>query len=267
MNFIMVNNLDNSIKKNKESKSMFLAVIFWLIVWELLARFIGHDILLVSPVSVLFRLGELAFTGEFWNSIFFSFLRIIGGFVLALAAGMIFAVISSVSRIFCVLMEPPIEVIKATPVASFIILLLIWVSSKNLSAVTAFLMVLPVVYANILAGIRSTDRGLLEMAQVFRVSPWKKFRYIYVSQVMPFFETACSLSLGLCWKAGIAAEVIGIPSGSMGEKLYEAKVYLQTADLFVWTLTIILISVCFEKVFLWIVDILCARVSGIRKRV
>ena len=144
--------------------------------------------------------------------------------------------------------------IKATPVASFIILVLIWVPSRNLSVIISFLMVLPVIYTNVLNGIRSTDPKLLEMARVFRVPLIRRIRYIYLSQLLPFLRTGFSLSLGLCWKAGVAAEVIGIPKGSIGEKLYEAKVYLETADLFSWTLVIVLISVIFEKLFLRLID-------------
>lgn len=122
--------------------------------------------------------------------------------------------------------------VKAVPVASFIILILIWVPSRNLSIVISFLMVLPVIYTNVLNGIRSTDPKLLEMARVFRIPLFRRIRYIYLSQLLPFLRTGFSLSLGLCWKAGVAAEVIGIPKGSIGEKLYEAKVYLETPDLF-----------------------------------
>ena len=75
---------------------------------------------------------------------------------------------------------------------------------------------------------------------------------MYLSQVMPYATTACKLGLGLCWKAGIAAEVIGIPTGSIGEKLYKAKVYLETPDLFAWTIVIIAVSVGFEKIFMFI---------------
>lgn len=122
-------------------------------------------------------------------------------------------------------------------------------------------MVLPVVYTNMFEGISRVDGQLLEMADVFQVSVFKKFRYIYLSQLMPYFKSACSLSLGLCWKAGVAAEVIGIPDGSIGEKLYEAKVYLETPDLFAWTLTIVLLSVCFEKAFLFMVKILARKIE------
>ena len=123
---------------------------------------------------------------------------------------------------------------------------LIWIPSRNLSVFISFLMVLPVIYTNILEGIQQTDSKILEMAKVFQVNPGRKIRYIYVSQVLPYFLSACRLSLGMCWKAGVAAEVIGVPSGSIGEKLYNAKIYLNTPDLFAWTIVIIVISFVFE---------------------
>lgn len=240
--------------KGNKSNIKIWAVLFWLLVWEIAARSIGQEILLVSPAVVLLKFLQLSFTFQFWQSVVFSLLRIIGGFLLALCAGIILAAISSVNTFIKELIRPIIAVIKAVPVASFIILVLIWVPSRNLSVVISFLMVLPVVYQNILEGIERMDVQLLEMAQVFQVPYGRRLRYIYLSQIMPFFKTAASLSLGLCWKAGIAAEVIGIPKGSIGEKLYEAKIYLQTPDLFAWTLTIVLLSVGFEKIFLLIVD-------------
>lgn len=250
----------NSITAGKKQVKVW-AVILWLFLWEIVARFIGQEILLVSPVIVLLKFLELIITVEFWQSIAFSFVRIIGGFFLALLAGIILAGFSSVSSTVRELTAPLIAVIKAMPVASFIILLLIWVSSRNLSFIISFLMVLPVVYTNMLEGIRRVDGQLLEMAEVFQVTVFKKFRFIYLSQLLPYFKSACSLSLGLCWKAGVAAEVIGIPDGSIGEKLYEAKVYLQTPDLFAWTLTIVLLSVCFEKIFLYGVRILVNKIE------
>ena len=113
-------------------------------------------------------------------------------------------------------------------------------------------MVLPIVYANMLEGIRQTDQKLLEMAKLFRVGAGRRLLYIYLPQLRPYLITACSVALGLSWKAGIAAEVIGIPDGSIGERLYEAKVYLNSADLFAWTVVIIAVSIAFEKLFLWL---------------
>ena len=115
-------------------------------------------------------------------------------------------------------------------------------------------MVFPPVYLNVLEGIRQTDGKLLEMARVFRAPLWRQIRGIYIPSVMPYFRTAVSLGLGLCWKAGVAAEVIGLPAGSVGEQLYNAKVYYMMPDLFAWTAVIVLVSALFEKLFLHLVD-------------
>ena len=147
------------------------------------------------------------------------------------------------------LLAPLVVTIKSVPVASFVILILVWVSSEHLSVAISFLMAFPIVYTTMLEGIEQTDRGLLEMADIFDIDPFNRLRFIYASQVLPYFQAACSLSLGMCWKAGIAAEVIGLPAMSIGEHLYEAKVYLATSDLFAWTLVIICISILGETLF------------------
>ena len=230
-----------------------LAVLFWIAVWQIASMWLGQEILLASPVSVIRRLFELIFTGDFWHSAGFSFGRIVLGFSMALILGILLAVLAFLSRTVEILVNPVLTAVKSTPVASFIILCLIWIPSRNLSVFISFLMVLPVIYTNILEGIRQTDRQILEMAKVFQVSMGRQIRYIYVSQILPYFVSACRLSLGMCWKAGVAAEVIGVPKGSIGEKLYNAKIYLETPDLFAWTIVIIVISVVFEKCFLWLV--------------
>lgn len=226
------------------------AVLFWLLLWQLASMGLKQEILLASPVSVAGKLGQLVFTAEFWTSVFFSFIRIVSGFLLALVLGILLAALASRFRMFSVLLQPLITVIKSTPVASFIILCLVWIPSRNLSVFISFLMVLPVIYTNISQGIQDTDQKLLEMAEVFSIGTGKKIVYIYVSQVLPYLLSGCSLALGLCWKAGTAAEVIGVPAGSIGEKLYHAKIYLNTPDLFAWTIVIIGVSYLFEKCFL-----------------
>ncbi len=243
-----ITNADHKIKYRTCYKVMGAAV--WIIVWQLASMWLKQEILLASPVSVIKRLTELVILKDFWKSIAFSFGRIILGFFLALILGTALAALSSGFLAVEMLMEPLIIVIKATPVASFIILCLIWIPSRNLSVFISFLMVFPVVFTNILEGIRQTDKQLLEMADSFGAGLLKKVEFVYLSQVQPYVATACKLGLGLCWKAGIAAEVIGIPTGSIGEKLYKAKVYLETPDLFAWTIIIIAVSVGFEKLFM-----------------
>ena len=148
------------------------------------------------------------------------------------------------------LLAPAMLAIKSIPVASFIILALILFSSRNLAVPISFLIVLPVLYSNVLGGIRAADSQLMEMARVFRIPVGRSIRYVYLPQVMPYFLSACGSALGLCWKSGIAAEVIGMPEGSIGEQLQQAKVYLDTPDLFAWTLVIVLVSLAFERAFL-----------------
>ena len=238
----------------KKRKIALWAVAFWLIVWEIASISIGQEILLVSPVDVLIKLKDLIVEAEFWNAIGFTLIRIIGGFLLALVLGLIFAIVSVRYRFIRELLEPFIRTIKAIPVASFIILVLIWISSANLSIVISFLMVFPIIYTNIYEGIVQTDAKMIEMADVFKMDLKQRVRYIYCSQVIPYLQSACSISLGMCWKAGIAAEVIGMPDNSIGENLYNAKIFFDTPSLFAWTVVIICISIIFEKLFMKLIS-------------
>ena len=231
----------------KKASLRLWAVAFWLVVWQLAAMALRAayphgELLLASPVNVLLRLGQLAVTAAFWRTVAWSAIRIFGGFLISTVLAVVLAALAAWKTWFRELMEPLAAAIKAVPVASFISL---FISAR---------MVFPPVYLNVLEGICRTDRRLLEMARVFRVPLGRRLRGIYLPQVMPYFRTAVSLGLGLCWKAGAAAEIIGLPAGSMGERLYTAKVYFQTADLFAWTVTIVAVSVAFERLFLALVD-------------
>ena len=228
-----------------------LAVLFWIAIWQFASMYLKQEILLASPVSVIKRLTELIVMGDFLEICGVQFRKDYTGIFSGFDPGN-----GSGGAFFCFFCCGSADGAidhgdKATPVASFIILCLIWIPSRNLSVFISFLMVFPVVYTNILEGIRQTDKQLLEMADSFGAGVGKKLQFIYLSQVMPYAVTACKLGLGLCWKAGIAAEVIGIPAGSIGEKLYKAKVYLETPDLFAWTIVIIAVSVGFEKIFMF----------------
>ena len=213
---------------------------------------VGIDILLVSPWTVAVRLFQLIFERDFWPTVLFSILRISAGFSLGFLLGTLLAVAAGRSGLTETLLWPYVTGVKSVPVASFIISL-IWLKNSQLAVFISFLMVFPVIYSNVLQGIKSTDPALLEMASLYRV-PWKrKLFYIYIPAIRPYLLSACSVSLGMSWKAGIAAEVIGVVRGSIGEKLYDAKIYFLTADLFAWTVMIVLISVIFEKTILFLI--------------
>ena len=208
---------------------------------------VGVDLLLVSPVKVAARLGTLWMEPGFWSSVLFSLGRIGGGFLLAFGVGCLAAAAAGRFPVVEVFLRPYVVSIKAVPVASFIIISLIWLRAGQLAAFIAFLMVFPVVYSNVLQGLKSTDRKLLEMAELYRV-PWRRrLVYLYLPQTKPYILSAASVGMGLAWKAGVAAEVIAVANGSIGDRLYEAKIYFQTADLLAWTVVIVLLSVGCEK--------------------
>ena len=228
------------------------AVLVWLAVWQLIAWWVDAPILLVSPLTALKRLLELAFEAAFWRAV-------------ALLGAVLAAAAYRFRRVRELLM-PLVAAVKAVPVASFVILVLLWVSSRNLSVVISLLIGFPVIYANVLAGLDSTDPRLIEMARVFRVPFRRQLSTVYLSQVAPFLRSGLSLAIGLCWKSGVAAEVIGIPSGSIGEKLYKAKIYLETPDLFCWTVAVVVLSIGCEKLLGLMMDVLERRAFGCWKR-
>ena len=230
-----------------------------LAVWQGISMLVGMDMLLASPVKVMERLGTIWREKDFLSTVLFSMGRIFGGFLLAFVTGIGLALLAGRFRTVEILLWPYVVTIKSVPIASFIILCLIWFSYTQMTVFIAFLIAFPVIYTNVLHGIRSTDPQLLEMASLYRVRGIRKLFYVELPGIMPFLTSACSVAIGMAWKAGVAAEVIGVINGSIGQKLYDAKIYFQNADLLSWTLIIILLSVAGEKAFVWMIRFLYGR--------
>ena len=227
-----------------------LAVVFWLVIWHVASVFIANSIIIVSPIAAFVRLFQLATEAAFWQSISFSLVRIMLGFSLAVVLGMVIAALTSISKTLHTLALPPINVIKAIPVASFTILALMWIDSSNLSVFIAFVTVLPIVYFNTHEGIKNTDSKLLEMSKIFAVPKKRVIAHIYIPSVLPYIISAAASGLGFAFKAGVAAELIGLARHTIGFNLHTARIFLQTADLLAWTMAIVLLSYIMEKIFL-----------------
>ena len=226
-----------------------IAVVIWLGVWQAVAMAVGERILLASPLAVIKRMFTLWREDGFFDAILFSFVRIVGGALLGIVAGCLLAALSARTKWMEILLSPLMVTVKSVPVASFIVIALIWLSSRTLSIFISFLIVLPVVYTNMLTGIRATPREMTQMARVFRLPWYKKLIFIRLPAVKTYLLSACRSALGMAWKAGIAAEVIGLPNGSLGEAIYDAKAYFNSVDLLAWTVVIVAVSVGFEKLF------------------
>lgn len=236
-----------------------LIVLFWLLVWQGASMAVDNSILLVGPGAVFGSLFSQAAEWDFWKTILHSFLRLGLGFFLAFGGGLLLGACACASPIFKEFLSPVILLLKSIPVASFVILVLIWAGSENLSVVISFTVALPMIFTSTVSGLESADRKLLEMAQVFCIGPCRKARYIYFPALMPYLISSCRTALGMSVKSGVAAEVIGISDFTIGERLYMSKIYLDTAGLFAWTLVIIAVSFLFERLFLLLLQWIARR--------
>lgn len=240
--------------KQKRRLGLLAAAGFWLGVWQLTAMAVGQPVLLPTPGQALAELVRLLPAPELWQRSAFSAGRILLGFGLGAVCSILLAAAAWRWTAVELLLAPVMQLVKATPVASFIILALVWVSGRSLSVLISFLMVLPVLYGAVRTGIDSVDGQLVEMGQVFRLCWWRRMRAIWLPAVLPAFRQGCSVALGICWKSGVAAEIIGLPDGSLGDALYRAKITLATGEMFAWTAIILLLSAGFEKLLLALLD-------------
>ena len=231
-----------------------LAVLFWVGLWWLISAIYAKPLILPSPIDTLRTLAKLAATGEFYLTVALSLGRILLGILLALAAGTALAVLSVKSAFLDRLLSPLLSLFKATPVASVIFLMLLWIGRARIPFVIALVMALPIVFANVREGLLQTDRKLLEMASVFKVPTSRILWDIRLPSLKPYFLAASRSAISLAWKAGIAAEVLCTPEHSIGRAIYEGKLYIMTEELFAWTFLVILISVLIEQMALYLLD-------------
>ena len=221
---------------------------FWLGVWYLAATLNDKEIFLPYPHTVALRFLTLSGTADFWTTVIASLARILRGFIYGVVLGGVIALLTHYIPLARGLISPFIRMVRAVPVASFTLLLFLWLDNDMIPVFIALLMVAPIIWENLSAGLGAMDKGLIEMAKVYRIPRGKTLKKIIFPSLMPYLYSGMLTSLGLAWKSGIAAEVISYPSVAIGKALGEAKTYLETADVFVWTAVVILLSLSFEAI-------------------
>lgn len=241
------------LKKIKIPKPILwlIAAIFWTAVWYFAAFRMGNELFLPYPHTVLVSFWDLLREGDFWSAVWQSMLTVLKGSLIGCALGGIFAVLASLSKIFCAIVSPLVTVLRATPVASFIILVYVIVRVNDFAIDTVALliviiMVIPILYSNLYSGIASFDKGLDEVANVYSFSLRKKIVFLWFPQIKPFLISGVINAIGFAWKAGVAAEVICNLENTIGQNLAESKSNLEMDRLFAWTMTVVLLSVFFE---------------------
>lgn len=222
-------------------------LLFYLALWQIAAQLVAKPLLLPSPLSVLAKLVELLPQGIFWRTLLSTLLRTAKAYLLGILAAAILGALCCRFSLADALISPALSLVRATPVTSFIVLALVWLSAGRVPVLTGFLMTLPVVFSALTQAVRAIDPKLMEMAKLYRFGHIATLRRVVIPSVLPSFAQSCLASIGLCWKAVVAAEVIGIPKLAVGSKLYEAKIYLETDSLLAWTLMIVLLSILLEQ--------------------
>lgn len=226
------------------------AVAFWLLVWQLASMTVGSELLLAGPLAVLVRLAQLVPTAAFWITVGFSLARIAAGFAVAFVLGLALGLAAHRWPALAELLAPAVSFLKSVPIVCVIVLLLMWVGLARVSAIAVFLAVFPAIYFSVLEGCTAASPGLGELLRVMGVPGWRRFLADTWQQLLPYLVATCRNACGMAWKAGVAAELIGSPRGSMGERIYQAKLLLETGDLFAWTIVVVALSWACEKAFL-----------------
>lgn len=233
-----------------------LIIIFWLIVWHVAALLVDNSILAVTPLETLKVIGGIFKSGELFTVLVSSMGRILSGLLMAVITGLIIGIFSYKISFIERLVKPLVISVKSIPVASIVVLLLIWQGSEKLAIWISFLISFPIIYTNITEGMKNTERKLLEMADIFGISWWNRIWYIYRPAIRGYIMGGMKLAAGMSIKAGVAAEIIGLPENSFGERLYMAKIYLATDELFAWTVIIVAAAFISEKLIVLITDFL-----------
>jgi len=235
------------LKKSGKILLPVLSVLFWIIVWMIAAKAAGSSLILPGPGETIERLSLLAVSSEFWKTVGFSCLRILAGAVAGTILGAFLAAASYIASPVKHILSPLMTVARTVPVASFIVLCMLWINRALLPSFISFLMVFPIVYTSILSGLYEISAEHKKLIPAFELTPIKSMKYIYFPSVKPYFISSLRSSFGLSWKAGVAAEVLAFTPLSIGKMLAESKNYLETVDLFAWTLTVVLLSLLFES--------------------
>ena len=230
-----------------------LIVLIWLVIWHVLALAVNNSILLSGPVETAEALITLGATSSFYISVGITAGKILLGFLIGGLLGSVLALLSYRINIVKEFFSPFVSVIKSIPVVSFIIIALIWAGSSNVTIIVSAVISFPIFYKNLLEGLLVTDPKMLELAKVYQMKTSRKIRYIYLPSLTPHIRSAISLAIGMAFRGGITAEVVGQPLKSIGNGLYRAKINLATSEMLAWTLVAVLSAFIIEKLISFIV--------------
>ena len=242
--------------------SKLIPIIFWILVWQIIAMVVDSNLLLASPYEVVRSLCYWLSQVEFYQAILNSTLRILIGFTIGAVVASVLSMLQYRYPWIDAWISPLMHLVQTIPVASFIILVLIWYPSQYLSMIITGLMVLPLLYIQLCNGLNHLDRGLNDVSTIFHVHGFNHLRFIVAPQLLPWLSTGLTMGISLCFKAGIAAELIGLPDHSLGSYLYQAKIFLASADLLAYTAVIVVLSILIRYLIHRLMVLTMERING-----
>ena len=242
----------------KIGKGLAIAAL-WIGIWYAIWAWVNLPLLFPSPLAVARRFMELLGETSFYAITGKSLWNILKGILIGVFSGCLLAALTAFFPLTGDFLRPFMTVVKTTPVASFIILLLLFAGAAKTPSLVTILIVLPIVWSNLDEGLRRVDPKLKEVATVYRFPFSKRLKILILPSIMPYFSASLKSALGLAWKAGVAAEIIAMPKGTIGTQIGNAKLYLESTDLFAWTLTVILLSFVIEFALTKLLEQLFAR--------
>ena len=230
-----------------------LIVLIWLVIWQVLSLVVNNSVLLSGPVDTVRALIELGSSTSFYISVGITVGKVLLGFLTGMILGSALSVLSYKVRIVREFLSPFVSVIKSIPIVSFIIIALIWAGSSNVTIIVSSVISFPIFYKNLLEGLQVIDPKMTEPAKVYQMKTCKKIRYIYLPSLSSQIKSAVSLAIGMAFRGGITAEVVGQPLRSIGNGLYRSKINLATSEMLAWTLVAVLSAFLIERLISFIV--------------
>ena len=229
---------------NKNLKKIIGAAILF-IIWSLAALIIDDEIILPYFHDVIKRIIFMASGGLLLNAVFITTYRVLIGIFISLimAAGLGYWSYKFNLEDY---LSPLITFMRAIPVISMVLIVLFFANKNALSIIVIFFVSFPIIYENVLNGLKSIQKEKLEMAQIYQLKSGKIFKYIEVPAILKAVLFALTISFGLSYKAGATSEVIAGAAGGLGDLLYIAKISFEMPDLIAVTFIIIVCSFVFE---------------------
>lgn len=234
-------------QKSKERLYTMISALFLIVVWAVLAHVVDMELKLPSPQRTLTAIIAIVNSKWFWESVGSTLIRLVEVFIISMVGGSLLGILAGFFPALDYILRPGILLIRSTPTVVVILLAFIWIGQEFAPQLVGFMVIFPIVYSNILSGLRNVDHKLVEMGRLYKLSPFKMLREIYIPSIEPYVRAAMSSAIGLNMKIMIAAEVICQPKFGVGTRLQQERMLANIPELIAWGIIAIIFVAIIER--------------------